>query len=142
MCVLGHDALIFLDYKRPVVVKGYDPSLGIKTYATVSRGLAYEDHTTGKVYHLVINQAIHIPHLDHHLFCPMQCQVNDVIVNDTPKFLMSNPTDHSHALIIKDPDHPTQTFILPLALQGVTLLEEFAFHTRLYSNASVGRATG
>ncbi len=73
-CVLGRNALIFLDYERPFVVEGYDPSLGTKTYATVSGGLAYDDPTTNKVYHLVINQAIHIPHLDHHLLlCPMQC---------------------------------------------------------------------
>jgi hypothetical protein len=65
MCVLGCDALIFIDYDRPVVVKGYDLTLGTKTYITVSRGLAYYDPQTNKVYHLVINQAIHIPHLDH-----------------------------------------------------------------------------
>jgi hypothetical protein len=100
-CVLGRDALIFLDYDRPVIVKHYDPSLGTKTYATVSEALAYDDPTTGKVYHLVINQAIHIPHLDHHHICPMQCQVDDVIVNNMPKFLMSDPTDHTHALVIK-----------------------------------------
>jgi hypothetical protein len=64
-CVLGRAALIFLDYERPFVVEGYDPSLGTKTYATVSGGLAYDDPKTSKVYHLVINQAIHIPHLDH-----------------------------------------------------------------------------
>ncbi len=92
-CVLGRDALILLDYDRPVIVEGYGPSLGTKTYATVSGALAYDDSVTGEVYHLVINQAIHIPHLDHHLLCPMQCQVNDVIVNDTPKFLTSDPTD-------------------------------------------------
>jgi hypothetical protein len=85
-CVLGHDALIFLDYDRPVIVKGYGASIGTKTYTTVSGTLAYDDPTTGKVYHLVINQAIHIPHLDHHLLCPMQCRVNDVIVHNTPKF--------------------------------------------------------
>ncbi len=72
-CVLGHDALILLDYDRPVIVKGYDPSLGTKTYATVSRALTYDDPVTSKVYHLVINQAIHTPHPDHHLLCPMQC---------------------------------------------------------------------
>ncbi len=75
-CVLGHDALIFLDYDRPVIVEGYDPSLSTKTYATVSGALSYDDPVTGEVYHLVINQAIHIPHLNHHLLCPMQCQVN------------------------------------------------------------------
>jgi hypothetical protein len=119
---VGCDALIFLDYERPIVVKGYDPSLGTKTYALVSRGLAYDDPMTGKVYHLVINQAIHIPHLDHHLLCPVQYQVNDMIVDNTPNFLTSDPTDHMHALTIKDPDHLAQTIILPLALQGVTSL--------------------
>ncbi len=68
------------------------------------------------------NQAIHIPHLDHHFLCPMQCRVNDMIVDNTPKFLMSDPTDHMHALTINDPSHPTQMVILPLALQGVTFL--------------------
>jgi hypothetical protein len=72
-CVLGRDVLIFPDYDRPVIVEGYDPSLGTKTYATVSGALAYDDPVTGKVHHLVINQAVPIPHLDHHLLCPMQC---------------------------------------------------------------------
>ncbi len=121
-CVLGCDALILLDYDRPVIVEGYDPSLGTKTYATVSGALAYDDPVTGEVYHLVINQAIHIPHLDHHLLCPMQCQVNDVIVNNTPTFLTSDSTDHTHALTIIDPHQPAQTVILRLALQGVTSL--------------------
>ncbi len=71
--VLGRDALIHLDYDRPVIVEGYDLSLGTKTYTTISGALAYDDPVTGEVYHLVINQAIHIPHLDHHLLCPMKC---------------------------------------------------------------------
>lgn len=121
-CVLGRDALIFLDYDRPVIVEGYDPSLGTKTYATVSGALAYDDPLTGEVYHIVINQAIHIPHLDHHLLCPMQCRVNDVTVDETPKFLAHDPTDHTHALTVKDPHNPAQTVILPLALRGVTSL--------------------
>jgi hypothetical protein len=29
--VLGHDALILLDYDRPVIAEGYDPSIGTKT---------------------------------------------------------------------------------------------------------------
>jgi hypothetical protein len=115
-CVLGCDAFILLDYDRPVIVEGYDPSLGTKTYATVSGAHAYDDLLTGKVYHLVINQAIHIPHLDHHLLCPMQCQGNDVIVNNTPKFLTYDPTDHTHALTIIDRHQPAQTVIFPLAL--------------------------
>jgi len=52
----------------------------------------------------------------------MQCQVNDVTINETPKFLAHDPTDNTHALTIRDPHNPAQTVILPLALRGVTLL--------------------
>jgi hypothetical protein len=114
--------LILLDYNRPVIVEGYDPSLGTKTHATVCGVLANDDPVTGEVYHLVINQAIHIPHLDHHLLCPMQFRVNDVVVDDTPKFLAPDPTDNMHALTITDPDWPAQMVILQLALRGATLL--------------------
>jgi hypothetical protein len=76
-CVLGCDALIILDYQQPVSVLGYDKSLRSKTYQTVSGVVAYDDPQTGRMLHLIINQAIHIPHLDHHLLCPMQCRVND-----------------------------------------------------------------
>jgi hypothetical protein len=72
-CVLGRNALILLYYNRPVIVEVYDPSLGTKTYATVSGALAYDDPLTGEVYHIVINQAIYIPHLDHISFA--QCNV-------------------------------------------------------------------
>jgi hypothetical protein len=101
---------------------GYDESLKSKTYQTVSGVVAYDDPQTGRMLHLIINQAIHIPHLDHHLLCPMQCRVNDVIIKDLPKFLASNPTDQMHALTINDPNNPLQPVILLLTLRGVTLL--------------------
>jgi hypothetical protein len=47
----------------------YDPALGTKTYATVSGAVANDDPLIGKVNHIVINQAIYIPHLDNHLLC-------------------------------------------------------------------------
>jgi hypothetical protein len=121
-CVLGRDALIILDYNRPVSVVGYDESLGSKTYQTVSGVVAYDDPQTGRTLHLIINQAIHIPHLDHHLLCPMQCRVNDVIVNNLPKFLATDPTNQMHALTLTDSNNPLQPVILLLILRGVTLV--------------------
>jgi hypothetical protein len=116
-CVLGRGALIILDYNRPVSVVGYDESLGSKTYQT-----AYDDPQTRRTLHLIINQAIHIPHIDHHLLCPMQCCVNDVTVNDLPEFLAVDSTDQTHALTLTDPNNPLQLIILPLILRGVTSL--------------------
>ncbi len=120
--MLGRDALIILDYQQPVSIVGYDESLGSKAYQTVSGVVAYDDPLTGRMLHLIINQAIHIPHLDHHLLCPMQCRVNDVAINNLPKFLVANPTDQTHALTINDPNNPLQPVILPITLRGVTSL--------------------
>jgi hypothetical protein len=132
-CVLGHDALIILDYDRPVSIVGYDESLGSKTYQTVSGIVAYDDPQTGRMLHLIINQAIHIPHLDHHLLCLMQCCVNDVTVID---LLAADPTDQMHALTLTDPNNPLQPVILPLILREVmsllnvrsTTINEFNSH--------------
>lgn len=49
----------------------------------------------------------------------MQCRVNDVTVDDLPKFLAADPTDETHALTIPDPYDPMQTVTLPLGLNGV-----------------------
>ena len=68
-CIIGRHALITLDYNRPVFMVGYDKALGTHEYSTVSGVVAYTDPLTGRTLHLVINQAIHIPHLDHHLLC-------------------------------------------------------------------------
>jgi hypothetical protein len=114
--------LIIANYDRPVDVEGYVPTFGTQRYDTVNGVVAYNHPQTGKILHLVINQAIHIPHLDHHLLCPMQCHVNDVTVGETPKFLAPNPTDEMHALMITDHDDPTQAVHHPLALQVFTSL--------------------
>jgi hypothetical protein len=52
----------------------------------------------------------------------MQCCVNDVTVNNLPKFLAANPTDQTHELTKSDPNNPLQPVILPLTLRGVTPL--------------------
>jgi hypothetical protein len=74
----------------------------------------------GQVYHLVFHQAIHMPQLDHHLLCPMQCRVNDMTVNNVPKILTHFPTDNTHALVVQNPDDDSTTLSFPLHLQGVT----------------------
>jgi len=84
---LGRGTLILHDYQTPVQVQGYDASLGTKQYNIVSGALAYHHPDSGQQYHLVIHQAVHIPDLDHHLLCPMQVRMNDVTVNECPKFL-------------------------------------------------------
>ncbi len=94
-------------------VVGYDPQQGLQTFEMVSSVLAFDHLRDGQVYHLVFHQAIYMPQLDHHLLCPMQCRVNDMTVNDVPKFLTHFPTDNMHALIVQNPDDDSITLSFP-----------------------------
>ena len=49
----------------------------------------------------------------------MQCQTNGVGVNEIPKFLLKQPIDTSHAIVVDDPDGETP-MIVPLSINGVT----------------------
>ena len=68
---LGADGLKIFDNNTPANVQGYDPALGAREYRTISGALAYVHPHTGRRYHLVVHQAIHMPDLKHHLLCPM-----------------------------------------------------------------------
>ena len=59
------------DYDQPVNVQGYDPTLGSKSYRTVSGAVLYDHPITGARYHLVIHQAVEIPTLKYHLVRPI-----------------------------------------------------------------------
>ena len=99
---------------------GYDRSLGAQYFCTVSAVLGYIEPNSGQTYHLVIHQAIKIPHLDHSLLCTMQCQMKGVEINETPRFLEKNKTPNSQAIVIDDPDPKSNsTVTLPLSLSGV-----------------------
>ena len=117
-CVVRKNALITLDFEMPVQVTGYD-KLKAKSYRTVSAALAYDDPKTGEVHILEVHQAIEIPHLHHNLLCPMQLRVNDVEVNERPKFLTRYPTDSSHVIIVPSEGCEVRLTI-PLSLKGVT----------------------
>ena len=85
---------------------------------TISGALAYDNQATGKMTIVVVHQAIHIPTMESNLLCPMQVQMNDVKVDETPKFLAENPPDITHAISSKDADGIQVT--IPLSLKGVT----------------------
>jgi hypothetical protein len=112
--VLGAGTLIIQSYDQPVEVVGYDPQQSLQTFKTVSGVLAFDHPRDGQVYHLVFYQAIHMPQLDHHLLCAMQCRINDMTVNDVPKFLAWFPTDNTHTQLLCKTQTMSQTPFLSL----------------------------
>jgi hypothetical protein len=117
-CVLGRNALITHDFERPVHVTGYDKADGTKKYRTVSGVVGYKHPATGRNYYLHVHQGIHMPQLEHNLLCPMQLRLNDVRVDEQPKFLSEDPTDRTHSIEISITDD--DSLIIPLSLDGVT----------------------
>ena len=136
-CVVGDNALIIHEHETNVAVTGYDHGR-TKTFKLVDAVVGYEDPITGLEYCLVINQAIHIPGLKHNLLCPMQVRMNDVLLNETPKFLVENPTDEDHAMIIGLYEND-ERLTVPLALEGVTsYFQTFKPTAALYEAAKEG----
>ena len=55
-----------------VVVQGYNLTNEANIFRTVSGALCYDHLHTGVIYYVVINQAVVIPALRHHLLTSMQ----------------------------------------------------------------------
>ena len=112
---LGGGGIILFDHQTPVRVQGYNPSIGTNEYQLILGAVAYIHPRTRQQYHIIVHQAVHITDLDHHL---IQVYMNNIIVNNCPKFLCQNPTTQSHA--IAGQDKYGNDFTLPLTLNGVT----------------------
>ena len=106
------------DYNCPVNVQGYDPLLGAKQYSTISGALANVKPFTGLKYHLIVHQAIHMPDLDHHLLCTMQCRSNGVVINECPRMYCCEPTQESHDIVAINENG--ESVVLSFFLRGIT----------------------
>ena len=115
---LGRGALTIFDNELPVNVQEYDPALGAKEYRTVSGVLASIQPFTGVRYHLIINKAVHMPDLKHHLLFTMQYRADNVQVNDYPGMYYKDPTEESHDIVTQDDND--ENVILPFFLSGMT----------------------
>ena len=93
-----------MDHGKSVNNVGYDKSKGTlaSNMKTVSGALAYDSSSSGRKVIIVIHQAIHVPTMDCNLICPMQVRMNDVKLDDKPKFLTEDPTNESHAITCED----------------------------------------
>jgi hypothetical protein len=86
---------------RHINVMPFTQSLSsVKGVPIVSAAIAYDNPKTVKGYVLIIHQALHFPEMTRSLLCPMQMRLNDVVINERPKFLTNHPTDNDHAMII------------------------------------------
>jgi hypothetical protein len=67
---------------------------------------------------LIIHQIILIPPLNHNLIRTVQLRMHYVIVNETPTFLSSNPTNLSRSISVIG-DNVDDVLAIPLEFHGV-----------------------
>ena len=117
---MGKHAHIFMDHGKAVNIAGCDRSKGRleNNMKTVSGALAYDNPTSGKRMIIVIHQAIYVPTMDCNLICPIQVRMNDVKLDDKPKFLTEDPTNESNAISCED--NIGALISITLELKGVT----------------------
>ena len=78
-----------MDHGKAVNIVGYDKRKGLlaSNMKTVSGALAYDNPTSVKIVIIVIDQGIYVPTINYNLICPMQVRMNDVKLDDKPKFV-------------------------------------------------------
>ena len=117
--VSSNTALIIKDYERPMEVFGYrgrnGPSHECKTVTGVVAHRTYDGHE----YMFHIHQALQVDECTVNLLCPNQMRVNDILVNDEPKCLASEPTDDHNRILYRHPSgDQSQDVRIPLQLFG------------------------
>ena len=116
--VVGSNSLIVQDYDKPVSVRGFDPNGPTSSsLRTVSVALACDYPSSGQTYILVVHQAIYLPTIQHNLLATMQLRLNDVIVNDVPKFLTDKPNKFTHTIsALGSSADPNDRLVIPLTI--------------------------
>jgi hypothetical protein len=113
-CCVGDGVMIVNETLKTVKATPFLKSLGsVTNVPIITAAVAYDDPRSGKTFVFLIHQALLFKGLKHCLLCPMQMRLNDVVVNERPKFLSMKPTEEDHAIVCGK-------LLVPLELAGVT----------------------
>ncbi len=114
MCCLGKQCTVVRRTGKCVNVNAFTKDVGkLKAVPLVDAVIVYEDRA-GRVYLLVMYNALYIPSMEHHLIPPFLLREAGLIVNDVPKIQSEYPTEDTHSIF----DRSTGLRI-PLQLHGI-----------------------
>jgi hypothetical protein len=113
MGVVGSEAYILADLGKIRDVYPYTPDYRPMQVQIVDAAARYESPFDGKVYILVIRNALYVPSMKYNLVPLFVMREAGVIVRDTPKIHTEEPTEEDHALTF-----PETGFRILLSLTG------------------------
>ena len=115
MPVVGKNAFIIHYAGRRVDVSPFTPDYdSLQDVPVVDAAVYYICPYSGTEALLIIRNALHVPSMTNNLIPPFIIREAGVILNDTPKIHVKDPTADDHALIF-----PSDDFRIPLKLHGI-----------------------
>ena len=99
--VVGKHSKILETSPRTAMVSGFTTELGKPLCVPiVTAAVAYEDGYTGKVYTLVIHNALYLKSMEVNLIPPIMMRMAGLEVDECSKFLAKEPSDRNHSIYI------------------------------------------
>lgn len=113
MPVVGRGAFVLAEHNRTCEVSPYTPDYEPMTVQLVDASVRYDSPFDGKVYILVIRNALYVPAMSHNLLPPFMMREAGIDVRDTPKIQLVDPSVEDHAINFSETG-----FRIPLSLWG------------------------
>ena len=113
MVVVGRHCLIIHKTGKTADVSAFTPDLESIEIPIVDAALVYYCPYTGKEYVLLLRNALYVPSMQHNLIPPFIMREAGLLVNDTPKIHVEEPTEEHHSISFRGDD-----FRIPLSLWG------------------------
>ena len=114
MPVVGRHAYVISDTGKLADVSPFTPDYASMQIRVVDAAVQYDCQYTGKSYILVIRNALHVPAMKHNLLPPFILREAGIVVQETPKIHVDEPTINDHLLLF-----PETGFRIPMSLWGV-----------------------
>ena len=115
MVVVGSNCLIVEYSGRTAVVNPFTPEYDALTEVPiVDAAVLYECPYSGKEYILLVRNALHVPAMVNNLIPPFVMREAGILVNDTPKIQLKDPTVDDHTILFEETN-----FRIPLSLWGI-----------------------
>ncbi len=114
MVVVGNNCLVIEWSGRTANVNPFTPDYeALPEVPIVDAAVMYECPISGKEHILLVRNALHVPAMEQNLIPPFVMREAGIVVNDTPKIHVNDPTVEDHSIYFEETN-----FRIPMALWG------------------------
>jgi hypothetical protein len=104
MVVVGNTCLVVIEWSgQTAIVNPFTPNYkALPEVPIVDAVVMYECPISGKEYILLVQNALHVPEMEQNLIPPFVMREAGIVVNDTPKIHVNDPTVEDHSIYFEE----------------------------------------